>query len=246
MKYILPSFESPKVAHADTLTKSSIRTMADPWHQLVQEYSGLKMTFQKDALPALSGLARQMSEHREGQKHIAGLWDYTIFLDMLWAAETDKGRRPDEWRGPSWSWVSTTSAVTYTQASVYAIIDLYPDVVDSNCRCLLENPFGQVMMPTWIKIKSTLFSGGTVQFVQTPDEDPKAKGETQMNYEIHINGASLGVFYADYHFSKAREEGEKPVPVADGSSVDLVLMAKTDNKYLYLVLIKLSPNRIPE
>ncbi|KAI8944487.1 hypothetical protein F4801DRAFT_585383 [Xylaria longipes] len=185
-----------------------------------------------------------MSEHREGHQYIAGLWDYTVFMDMLWATESNRGQRPDMWRGPSWSWVSTTTTVTYAQASVYAIVDLYPEVVDSNVRVMSEDRFGQVIRPTWIKIKGTLFSGGTVQYVQSPDEDPEDKQEGVTDYEIHANGASLGSFRADYDFGIARVEPK--AIVSDGSGVDLVLMAKTDNLYLYLVLIKLTPTRIPE
>ncbi|KAF2970840.1 hypothetical protein GQX73_g2812 [Xylaria multiplex] len=244
MAIVLPSFKSPKMEHARIFTKTGVRAMANRWHQLVQEYSGLKMTFQKDALPALSGLARQMAEHREGHQYIAGLWDYTIFIDMLWAAENNRGRRPDKWRGPSWSWISTTTTVTYAQASVYAVVELYPEVVDSNVRVLSDDRFGQVMRPTWIKIKSTLFSGGIVHFVQGTGEDSKARQEEATDYVIQANGASLGYFNADYDFSNAWEEGERPV--SNGSSVDLVLMAKTDNYYLYVALIKLAPTPIPE
>ncbi|RYC58281.1 hypothetical protein CHU98_g7919 [Xylaria longipes] len=223
MEVILPSFKSPKVEHARVFTKTGTRAIANRWHELVQE---------------------QMSEHREGHQYIAGLWDYTVFMDMLWATESNRGQRPDMWRGPSWSWVSTTTTVTYAQASVYAIVDLYPEVVDSNVRVMSEDRFGQVIRPTWIKIKGTLFSGGTVQYVQSPDEDPEDKQEGVTDYEIHANGASLGSFRADYDFGIARVEPK--AIVSDGSGVDLVLMAKTDNLYLYLVLIKLTPTRIPE
>ncbi|KAI3339984.1 HET-domain-containing protein [Ustulina deusta] len=244
MEIYLSSFKRPKVEHASALTKTDTLAMADRWHQIVQEYSGLKMTFQKDALSALSGLARQMSEHREGEQYIVGLWEVTILVDMLWAAQSGSGRRPDKWRGPSWSWVSTTATITYVQASVFAIIELYPDIVDSNVRVMSEDRFGQAMRPTWIKIKSALFSGAIVQYVQPPSEDPEAKESWVDHYEIHAMGASLGIFTPDYNYSNAREETETAVP--DGSSVGLVLMGKTDNRYLYFVLIKLSSTPVPE
>ncbi|KAI0512492.1 hypothetical protein F5B22DRAFT_615051, partial [Xylaria bambusicola] len=56
--------------------------------------------------------------------------------------------------------------------------------------------------------------------------------------------APLGNFTPDYNYSDAHQETEMAVP--DGSSVDLVLIGKTDNRYLYLVLIKLYATPIPE
>lgn len=244
MEIYLQSFKRPKVEHARALAKIGTFTMANRWHEIVQEYSGLRMTFQKDALPALSGLAKQMSEHREGEQYVAGLWDSTIFVDMLWAAQSGSGRRPKEWRGPSWSWVSTTAAVTYVQASVFAIVNLYPEIVDSNVRVMSEDRFSQVKKPTWIKIKSAVFTGAKVRYVQKQAEDSESRQAWIDNYAIHAMDASLGHFIPDYNYSNAHQETEMAVP--DGSSVDLVLIGKTDNRFLYLVLVKLYPTPIPE
>ncbi|KAI1774428.1 HET-domain-containing protein [Hypoxylon cercidicola] len=234
--FSLSTRQSPKVDHARVFGKDSPRAIANRWHELVQEYSGLKMTFQKDILPALSGLARHMASLRGNEPYAAGLWSGTIFIDMLWFAEDDQARRPDEWRGPTWSWVSTTSAVKYPEGIMYAITQLYLEVIDSNVRVSTEDVYGRCMLPTWIKVNGTLFANGTMHYAQ-PGVSEAASAHGDSNYGIHVNGSLLGNFNADYDFKTARGGDETPVP--DGSSVELLLVAKTDNNFFYLVLVTL-------
>jgi hypothetical protein len=43
------------------------------WRQIVFAYSGLDLSLEKDKLPALSGVAKQMSKRRPGDEYLAGL-----------------------------------------------------------------------------------------------------------------------------------------------------------------------------
>lgn len=216
----------------------SIMFKAHRWHELVEEYSGLKISFQKDTLPALAGLARQMHRYREGDIYIAGMCNETMEIDMLWSAEDDLARRPDEWRGPTYSWVSTMSAVNYQRANYYSIVDVYPKVVDGNVRVSGLDPYGAVMHPCWLEIKGIMFEA--ILRYAAPEESQTKFTEGGVlepaHYEIHVNGSMVGSFDADYDLKTAR--GGDETPVADGFGVDLLLMAKTDNNYLYLVLIR--------
>jgi hypothetical protein len=89
------------------------------WAHAVRLYSAAQMTYGRDKLVAISGVARQIYE-RFGHKYIAGLWqDDTIERQLCWRVENNQtfGRpapqlqpRP-EYRAPSWSWASVDSLV---------------------------------------------------------------------------------------------------------------------------------------
>jgi hypothetical protein len=86
-------------------------SLAERWRALVSTYSSLAMTYQKDKLQALSGLAQQVNRTM-GDTYVAGLWRGTLIGDMLWEAN-DPSERPSPWRAPSWSWASVINPVNY-------------------------------------------------------------------------------------------------------------------------------------
>ncbi|POS71228.1 heterokaryon incompatibility protein [Diaporthe helianthi] len=99
------------------------------WSRIVEMYCKTHLTWQKDKLIALSGLAHRMaglisgSEERKDHmqlRYIAGLWDVHLVSQLLWHVEplyrgdSDSrsntieysSRRPKEYRAPSFSWAS--------------------------------------------------------------------------------------------------------------------------------------------
>jgi hypothetical protein len=85
--------------------------LGEKWHALVSSYSRLAMTYGKDKLQALSGMARQMNRALN-DTCIAGLWKGRLAADMLWETH-DPQARPSSWRSPTWSWASVTTPVNY-------------------------------------------------------------------------------------------------------------------------------------
>lgn len=87
------------------------------FHRIVEQYSALKLTRPSDRLVALSGLCKRV--HHLRNNYLAGLWSDSIGYDLLWRVETislntpEKGARSLDYRGPTWSWVSVDSPVTY-------------------------------------------------------------------------------------------------------------------------------------
>lgn len=83
------------------------------WHGIVEQYSSLDLTHDKDILPALSGLAERMAPFLGD--YLAGLWRRSLLFDLCW--RVDKlvygPQVPMEYRGPSWSWVSTKATVAF-------------------------------------------------------------------------------------------------------------------------------------
>jgi len=80
------------------------------WHRVVEEYSRLQLTYHRDKLPALAGIATQMS-HRTGYCYMRGLWRETIAIDLLWYVNVDKNDFSQRLLEPSWSWASLPSEI---------------------------------------------------------------------------------------------------------------------------------------
>jgi hypothetical protein len=129
------------------------------------------LTYSKDKLPALSGLAR-MIEQRTGDKYFAGLWKCHIIEDLAWtvygitfitAASAFGHNRnlltglrgsaqvppPLTYRAPSWSWASLDAHVAFVQMDFDNIVAEYID-------CYVEpagnDPYGMVKSG-WIKMR---------------------------------------------------------------------------------------------
>lgn len=83
------------------------------WHKMVAQYSNLNLSRMSDRLPALSGLAEQISP--ESRPYLAGLWQDTLRLDLLWRIDciTESHKRIPGSQSPSWSWASVSSGVKY-------------------------------------------------------------------------------------------------------------------------------------
>ncbi|OCK81956.1 HET-domain-containing protein, partial [Lepidopterella palustris CBS 459.81] len=87
--------------------------LAKRWRAIVEEYSKLKLTCEKDKLPALSGLARYMQQYRT-DRYLAGLWEDELPISLLWRP-TEPGRtyRPSKYTAPSWSWASVVGKIYF-------------------------------------------------------------------------------------------------------------------------------------
>lgn len=77
-------------------------------------YSQSSLTYEKDRLPALSGVARRISKLRN-KTYLAGLWAEDLVSDLLWLSLDDSSVRPQNPRpldpaAPSWSWLSLIGA----------------------------------------------------------------------------------------------------------------------------------------
>ncbi|PTB65482.1 HET-domain-containing protein [Trichoderma citrinoviride] len=105
-----------KVYHSEGLAASSLAEIRKYWHQIVAEYSGLRISFTSDRLPALSGVARQYGTAHSSDlgRYVAGMWENCFPSELLWyCASRNIHDRPDFYCGPTWSWISTGNIITY-------------------------------------------------------------------------------------------------------------------------------------
>jgi hypothetical protein len=82
------------------------------WQDLLEEYSCRQLTYDKDLLPALSGISSQFSELG---RYLAGHWEKDLPFSLLWKVSPGKRSWVPEvgdtalCSPPSWSWTSIGS-----------------------------------------------------------------------------------------------------------------------------------------
>jgi hypothetical protein len=107
----------------------------------VEVYSRRRLTYSKDKLSALSGIAHTISDFTRGyDEYLAWLWKLSLPRYLCWfpGFETFKsphtepaGERDEE--APSWSWASFPGAVSYHQVSGFAAVQDLEDEEEEAC-----------------------------------------------------------------------------------------------------------------
>jgi hypothetical protein len=94
------------------------------WAEVIKFYSRLKLTYPRDKLVAISGVARRFQDGI-GDDYVAGLWRDDLAKQMLWRENEEwpifwVNEEPQEaeateipFRAPSWSWASTDEPITW-------------------------------------------------------------------------------------------------------------------------------------
>ena len=116
------------------------------WDAFVEEYTSLSVTFSRDRLPAISAVARRMSQ-LNGDKYLAGLWEHDLPRSLGWFSQPAYRQRLPEPRAPSWSWASISSAIFYPS---YPDDDVWVKVNGFQCTPLGDDIFAQVKSGTLI------------------------------------------------------------------------------------------------
>ncbi|KAN0108862.1 HET domain containing protein [Hyaloscypha variabilis] len=116
------------------------------WPEVVEQYSRCRLTFQRDKLVAISGVAREIQIHTRDQ-YVAGMWRSGLEQSLLWSTDvpindSKFSNSPENppCKAPSWSWVSVynSASLPATQAPQHR---LQVQVLDI-CIPPDEDPFG--------------------------------------------------------------------------------------------------------
>ncbi|KAK8137310.1 hypothetical protein PG984_005250 [Apiospora sp. TS-2023a] len=94
------------------------------WWAVTGQYTQLSLTFRKDMLLALSGIARRIGEVRPAGDYLGGIWKSTLPYGLLWFVphlklddrSTDLYPHPhhaSDLRVPSWSWASVVGPIRW-------------------------------------------------------------------------------------------------------------------------------------
>ena len=111
------------------------------WHNTVEAYTKLRLTFEYDIFPALQGIAHITQQTRKCD-YYAGLWADTFVQDMLWIA-IRPGKRPSSntYRAPTWSWASIVGTIAYM--SSYSL-SIHVTVLSKSTVPVGESELGQL------------------------------------------------------------------------------------------------------
>ncbi|CEI41740.1 unnamed protein product [Fusarium venenatum] len=103
------------------------------WKGMVETYSARNLTNTTDRILAISGIVDKLSPLLGTYR--AGLWEPSLVAELLWMIDPVKDQdemhrllpRPCTYQGPSWSWVSVNSPITYMELSSTAEDDVTDD-----------------------------------------------------------------------------------------------------------------------
>ncbi|VBB78551.1 Putative protein of unknown function with het domain [Podospora comata] len=84
-----------------------------PWSRIVSDYTNRKLSFPGDKITAVSAIAA-IYEQEQKKTYVAGLWKEDMPACLVWSVMAS-GMRPryGVYTGPSWSWASTDSHVSF-------------------------------------------------------------------------------------------------------------------------------------
>lgn len=158
------------------------------WGTLVEKYSTTALTNRSDKLPALSGIAKVMKEKLQDD-YVVGMWRKYLHSQLLWCMAFDNdtqrrafGKRPPEYRAPSWSWTSIEGPVMFHTGHENNEV---PDgIVDVHLQYTSEDTTGAVL-GGYIDISGTL---RRARLVPNSTKQP-VKGTVQ--WSLMVNGIDL-------------------------------------------------------
>lgn len=127
----------------DIVTEDKYRDAMRLWHEMVDSYSSRQLTFPKDKLPAISGLASLLGFATKDH-YLAGLWSRDLPFGLCWRVyDPDGSQKVKPYRAPSWSWVSQSSTIDYGAVGLHDY-DWDVSVLDFGVDSLSDDEYGQV------------------------------------------------------------------------------------------------------
>jgi hypothetical protein len=175
------------IQNPDSWNVSPMQAFWRHWKAIVEDYTQRSMSFEKDKLAALAGIASALDakffahrQHSLIQRYIAGLWKSRFFVEyeLCWIPRTHpNGRpsfRPKEYRAPSWSWASVEGAIEYSyKRDFYTTGDTHCGFVeDAKVETVDGGGFGPVTSG-WIKVKGPLTEYQDVAYQQDDRSLPR-------------------------------------------------------------------------
>lgn len=116
------------------------------WEQVVVAYAACDLTYSRDKLVAISGLAR-LAQKKRGGEYVAGLWREKLEVQLCWMGwAKSRGEPVALYRAPSWSWAALDREVRFLPEVECSDPVLLIHILDVQVAYAnAGNPFGQVL-----------------------------------------------------------------------------------------------------
>ncbi|KAF3033150.1 hypothetical protein E8E12_003539 [Didymella heteroderae] len=136
----------------DAVNLAGRQTVYYMWYTTVSRFCYRRLTFSRDKLPALSGIASRIHDITKDD-YLAGHWRTELGRSLFWHAngdylpDVDGPCRMGSYRAPTWSWASVDGLVRWELPDLAPGADL-PDaikILDAQVEIPGRNAFGQVV-----------------------------------------------------------------------------------------------------
>lgn len=140
------------------------KELFNAWADIVSEFTKRKLTFDKDKLPAMAGLAAEMSQYKAAE-YLAGLWKDDLRENLAWSippksvnAPPRETKRFSAYRAPTWSWASIEGKVT----PMFEFSSMHDSKEAKSTRFRRANNLQSEILDCWTKPISQLNPFGEV------------------------------------------------------------------------------------
>jgi hypothetical protein len=115
------------------------------WYRLVESFMWRKMTFENDALPAISAIAREIQK-LSGHTYVAGIWIEDL-RGLLWST-SGYSIATKEYRAPSWS-LASSDVISPDGGLIYKTkpiknVECHANILDYHIATVDDDPFGRL------------------------------------------------------------------------------------------------------
>ncbi|KAI1453357.1 HET-domain-containing protein [Annulohypoxylon moriforme] len=126
---------------------SSLDKLHRLWQDVIEAYLRKGLTYDRDRLPALAGIAQLFFRKGLG-RYVNGLWERTLVADLFWSLDSRFGghhdivtKRSTDQAMPSWSWASVSGSFHYPPSPA---VSEGIEVVNISYKPAISNPLAQI------------------------------------------------------------------------------------------------------
>lgn len=196
------------------------------WSGVVENYTSRQLTYNKDKLAAIHGIADAVLQRKKRLTYLAGLWKSWLLYDLLWNADWEPigvaHGRPTPPVAPSWSWASVNGPIK-TLWSENELRDFRPQPLARLLTAEVEGPMstqtGRVVVEGYLKSAIVV------------NNDP-SDGKPSDDELFQLEEGEYRLF-----------DGSSNVPLDAAVSPDESLASNT--KFTFLALVQMYPLVIP-
>jgi hypothetical protein len=87
-------------------------------------YSGLKLTFASDRLPAIAAIVERELRVRQGDTYFAGMWKNSLLNDLVWTNLSHQTPPRSPTSAPTWAWPSSQVRVSWVNGFTMPALQL--------------------------------------------------------------------------------------------------------------------------